>query len=92
MIRKNHQPNLKSTTVHLYDELQGHEAHTPEYAAIVNQIEKLTMLKTQTRRHWINPDTLVIVAGNLACVLVIVHYEQLNVVTSKAMSLVRTIR
>lgn len=69
-------------------ELVGHQAHTPEYAQIVNQLTSLNAIKSQQKTDRISKDTLVLVAGNLLGILLIVKHEELNVVTSKAMNFV----
>ena len=40
------------------------------------------------RNKQISPDTLVVVAGNLLGIVLILNYEKLNIVTSKALNFV----
>lgn len=63
-------------------------AYSDEYSKIVNQITALQALKTENRPQRVSPDTMAIVLGNLAGIVVIVGYEKANVVTSKALSFV----
>lgn len=56
-----------------------------EYARKVDQLQKLYSLKGEPKKR-ISPDTLAIVAGNLAGILLIVGAEKTGVVTSKALT------
>lgn len=71
-------------------ELDGHEADSPEYKLIVEQIEKLHKLKDPVRepKKRISPDALLMVGGNLAGILLILQHERVHVVTSKALGFV----
>jgi hypothetical protein len=69
-------------------QLSGIKIDTEEYAKMVDQIAKLTKLKEQTSNKRVSPDTLAIVAGNLAGIVMILAYERAHVVTSKAIGFV----
>lgn len=74
----------------IYDaarELDGFTAEGPEYKRIVDQMEKLQKLRTP-KSEPLSHNTLAVVLGNLMGIAVIVKYEQLNVMTSKALSFV----
>jgi FixJ family two-component response regulator len=73
-------------------ELAGHEAHTEAYAKIVSQLAELNAIKSQQKTERVSKDTLALVAGNLLGILMIVKHEELNVVTSKALSFVGKIK
>lgn len=56
-----------------------------EYPGLVTKLKELTEAKDVQVRKWkVSPDTLAIVLGNIAVVLVVVGYEHAHVVTSKA--------
>ena len=56
-----------------------------EYSGLVAELTRLTEAKSAEARKWkVSPDTLAIVLGNIAVVLVIVGYEHSHVMTSKA--------
>jgi hypothetical protein len=57
-----------------------------EYQLLLGYLERLTNLKTKTRRQPVSPDTMALIAGNLLGILVIVAYEQKHVMTSKGFS------
>lgn len=68
--------------------LTNHYPATPEYAAIVKQITKLNAVRTTTKPDRFSKDTLALVAGNLAGILVIVGHERAHIVTSKAIQFI----
>lgn len=72
----------------LFDELQYHEKNSPEYAQILNQIDKLEKMKAMRKDHHIRPDQMVGAGASLAGILLILKHEELNVLTSKALSFV----
>lgn len=59
------------------------------YSTYVEQLVKLNAVRN-TRR--VSPDVLFNVAGSIAGVLLVLGYEHGHVITSKAFSLVRSIR
>lgn len=70
-------------------ELQDHSAMSDEYAHIIKQIEKLYALKAPKKdQKAVDPNTLLTVMGNLAGIGLILNYERLHVVTSKALGFV----
>jgi hypothetical protein len=81
--------NLQDLIDTAQSQLHAIEADTPEYVAILDQIERLYKLKSrETETSKISPDVLVTVAANLAGILLILNHERLHVVTSKALSFV----
>ena len=72
-------------------ELNKTDKGTPEYAAMVDQLVKLSNARQNTRTT-VSPDVLATIAGNLAGILLIVGYEHSHVITSKALSFVGKFR
>lgn len=68
--------------------LMSHPATSEEYATIVERVAKLHKLKEIESPQRVSPDTLLTVGANLAGIMMIIHHERLNVVTSKALSFV----
>lgn len=70
----------------LLDELETFGPETTEFSRTLMSLEKLVDLrKNKTQRF--SYDTLLIVSGNLAGILVIVAYESRHVMASKGMNL-----
>lgn len=70
----------------ILSEMQGYTAESDEYAAMVDQLDKLYKMKTADKPSELSKDTLAIVAGNLVAVIVIIAYEQHHVMMTKAMN------
>lgn len=75
-----------------YNELKGYDADSEEYAQIIEQIVKMHEMQVKQTPDRISKDTLLMVLGNLAGIVVIVGHERAHIVTSKAMSLIRSAR
>ena len=73
----------------LYSDLAGHTAETAEYAAIVNQLEKLEAVRQKSAKPRVSPDTLVLASANLFGIAMIIGHERANLITSKSLMLVR---
>lgn len=69
-------------------QLKGINVDSDEYTEIMNQISELYRLKEKTSTKHVSPDTLAIIVGNLAGIVLILGYERAHVVTSKALSFV----
>lgn len=70
------------------DEMKTFGPDSPEYPKLVAHLESLTRLKAEERHSRVSADTLAIVLGNLAGILVIVAYEQRHVMASKGMGFI----
>lgn len=60
----------------------------------IDNLKELVSVKTELegRKHSIDPNTILSVAGSLAGVLLVINHERLNVITSKAMGLILRIK
>lgn len=93
MFKKNNTPvnypGLEDEIAKLISELEGITPSTDEYEAIVNQIVKLdAMTNHKVKPSVISKDALVAVGGNLAGILLILNYEKIGAVTTKALGFV----
>lgn len=51
--------------------------------------EKYRILSDMLETHWkVSPDTILVVAGNLLGILLILKFEKLDIITTKALSFV----
>lgn len=66
--------------------LAGYEPHSEEYAKTVEQLTALNAIREDTHTDRLSKDTLALILGNLAGIVVIVAYEHSHVITSKALS------
>lgn len=67
-------------------QMSTYDGFTDEYVIMADQLTKLYAIK-EKKNDRVSLDTLATVGGNLAGILLIVNYEQANVLTSKALSL-----
>lgn len=76
----------------LVAELAGHEGDTEESTKICANIKTLceanAVAKTTVKDCRVNPETIVAVTGNLAGIAMILSFEHVNVITSKALGFV----
>lgn len=59
-----------------------------EYATLADQLSVLTKNKETLSPKLVSPDTLAVIAGNIAVAVLILNYEQMHVVTTKALGFV----
>lgn len=75
-------------------DMEGYDSDSAEYSKQVDQLMKLHSLKEAEKadKKTVSPDTLAIVAGNLAGIVIIVGFERANVMTSKAVNFLLRLR
>lgn len=56
---------------------------TEKYSELMVKLEKLNEIKAKSRKPRVSNDTIAMVLGNLAGILIIVMYEQKHVLSSK---------
>ena len=59
-----------------------------EYTAMTKNLEVLYKARNEEKTRRVKPDTFLVVAGNLLGIILILGYEETNVIRSKAMSFV----
>lgn len=88
MFRKKEDKVLTMLDTAIADAFEALKSLTPdddEYKTTVDQIKELSRLReTHTTSRRVSPDTIAIVAANLAGIIIILGYEKANVIASKA--------
>lgn len=87
--KKSEDSGLQKVIDQLLESMTDEDPGSVDYTRKVDHLTKLYELKERknaTRR--VSPDTMAIVAGNLAGILMIVGHEKAHVVTSKALSFI----
>lgn len=70
-------------------ELGGHDGESDEYTQICENLKLLYEAKAnEPKPSAVSPDTIAVIAGNIAGIAMILSYEKVNVVTSKALGFV----
>lgn len=72
-------------------EMKTLSAETDEYATMVDHMERLHKLKNESSRR-VSPDVMATIIANLAGIGIIVGYEHVHPVTSKALAFVMKLR
>lgn len=84
--------SLDKTITTLESDMRSMDGSTEAYASALNRLERLYKLKEKHSPRRINPDTALIVGGNLLGILIIVSYEHSRVITSKALGFAGKLR
>lgn len=79
--------HLSRTMERLFSKLEDHEPDSPEYSDTLEKLERLHKLRTP-QKDAVSKDALIAVAGNLLGIGMILSYERVHIVTSKALSLI----
>ena len=83
---------LEMVITDLLIELKEENKHSDDYTKLVQQLVTLYGLKENSSRKPLSPDALLAAGANLAGILLILNYEKMGVVTSKALSFVAKLR
>lgn len=76
---------LKRANDRALRELEDQSVASEEYGAILDRIVKLHEMQMNEKPASVSPDTLAVIAANLVGIVLILHYERLNVIRSNAM-------
>ena len=72
-------------------ELQKHDIRGNEYSKTINYLEKLYRVRGESSPRPIDPNIVVSAVTSILGIVMILSYERLGIITSKAMSLVRRV-
>lgn len=73
-----------------FNELKNHDCDSEEYAGIVSQLKKLHEMKSDNHKtRPVSYDTLAMIAANLTGIVLVLKFEQTQIVTGRAITLVR---
>lgn len=90
--KKNDTEQINDAINKLHDELEVIHPTDEVYSELLTKLERLHALKNDSRSDRVKPDTLALIAGNLAGIMMIVGHERAHVVTSKALSFVSKLK
>lgn len=68
----------------LFFKLKDHDPDTDEYKQTLDRIATLSKLDFETKRKPVSNDTLITVGANLLAVIMILRFEELNPLVTKA--------
>lgn len=88
-ISKQEEGKLDEIVDRVLADMKQYGPDSPEFPELLKTLEKLYQLKSVDETHkQVSPDVIFTVLGNVACVLVIVAYEQKHVISSRAMTFI----
>ena len=64
--------------------LAGIHEESEEYAVVAQNLERLWKIRNLTQDNQISPDTIALIAANLVGILLILNFEKLDVISTKA--------
>lgn len=80
--------DLEKATDELTNALRNEFEGSDEYKELLKRLEKLHALKEAEAPKKLDPNTALLVGGNILAVVIIVGYERMNVIGSKAMNFI----
>ncbi len=88
LTKKDRRSKLEKEIDLILDEMRGIEATTSEYLIRLNNLERLHKMNNEIKNRKVKPDTIAIVMTNLIGIGMILGYERVNIITSKALGFV----
>lgn len=86
---KSHDVALKEAISNTFITMSGLDASSPEYAAAADQAVKLMELLKKINPSWRpSPDAVIGVLGTIATAFLVLNFEKLGVITSKAFTFI----
>lgn len=88
--KKNEEPSRLDVALdELFNKLSELDKSSEEYAAVADQIIKFMELQKKDNPSWRpSPDAMITAGASVLGIFLILHYEKLNNITSKALSFV----
>lgn len=88
LTKKDRRSKLEKEIDLILDEMRGIEATTSEYLIRLDNLERLHKMNNEIKNRKVKPDTIAIVMTNLIGIGMILGYERVNIITSKALGFV----
>ena len=88
MSKMDKRSNLEKEIDNVLGRMSELDPDSKEYSAMASNLERLFSAKSKEKDRKISPDTLAVIAGNLLGIGLILTYEKLNVITTKALGFV----
>lgn len=78
---------LESEAARAIRNLKNHEIGSEEYAKALDHVVTLHKMLVEDKPNQVSKDTMAVVGANLLGIILVIKHEFVNVVTSRAMSL-----
>lgn len=79
---------LQDQIEYLLDSMTTYATDSSEYTTLLDKVERLYKISNHENGKKPSVDTILLVAGNLAGILLILNYERAAIVTTKALGFV----
>jgi hypothetical protein len=79
---------LENEIARLLKVLKAEEPNTEKYDKVADQLVKLYKLKEVDSKKRVSPDALAAAATNIAGILLVINFERVHVITTKAFGMV----
>lgn len=86
-LKKEQSTSVDPLIASIIEEMKTYGPEADEYQLLLEKLERLTKVKTKTRRPMVTPDGIISGVANLAAVMIIVLVERDGVFVSKATQL-----
>lgn len=86
--RTDKQSPLDKEILNLLKQMETKSRDSEEYSVMSENLERLYKAKSYEQVRRVSPDTLAVVAGNLLGIALILGYEQVGVISTKALGFV----
>lgn len=86
--KKDKRTNLEVEIDLVIEKMRNVEPNTDEYTTMASNLERLYKLKAIDAGKKISPDTMALIVGNIAGLILIMSFEKTNVITTKALGFV----
>lgn len=86
--KKDKRTNLEKEIDMVLEVMRDYEPDKEEYAKMAQNLEMLYKAKSHEKNRSVSPDTVAIVVGNLLGIGLILTYEKVGFITSKALGFV----
>lgn len=87
MSKSNERILLESEIARAIRDLRNHGVGSPEYAKTLDHVVTLHKMLVEDKPQNVSKDTMAVVGANLLGIVLVIKHEFVNVVTSRAMSL-----
>ena len=86
--KKDKRTNLEKEIERVLEKMHKLEPDSAEYTEMRRNLESLYKAKNETKCNRVKPDTIWLVVSNLLGIVLVLSYEETNIIRSKAFGLV----
>lgn len=76
----------------LLDEMSCYEGHTKEYKKLSERLDELIKLRNAKAKFPVSPDVMFAAGANILGMILIMRFERLNIITTKAFTFLARVR